>query len=171
MHRHISGFFALLVLFAVSSPARAGRISEKLLALLKQAEQVELLSINPHVRIEAKQPGSFHGWKSLGQTTVKEAEQRKKLLTAFEKGVEIEIAKVAKCFEPRHGIRMVHEGKTIDLVICFTCYRVLVFAGEEQEQSFQIEDSPRAVFDQMLKDAKVRLPPPPGEQKSIETPK
>jgi hypothetical protein len=162
MHGSFSGMVALLVLFTAGSPARADETSKKVLAILKQAEQIELISVDPYLRIDAKQPDSFHGWKLLGQTTIKDAEQRKKLLTAYEEGVTIKVAGVAKCFEPRHGIRVVHDGKTIDLVICFSCIRVLVYSGEEQQGSFQIEESPRAVFDQLLKDAKVRLPPPPG---------
>lgn len=34
---------------------------------------------------------------------------------------------MAACFDPRHGVRAVHGGHTVDLVICFECLSLKVY--------------------------------------------
>jgi hypothetical protein len=65
--------------------------------------------------------------------------------------------RVAACFNPRHGIRASREGKTIDLVICFECLQVYVYAEEGRQGSFLTTSSPQPVFDQVLREAGVPL--------------
>jgi hypothetical protein len=66
-----------------------------------------------------------------------------------------------KCFEPRHGVRAMAGGKTVDLVICFACSEVQVWSddGKDLEGLALIGDSAQAAFDKVLTDAKVPLHP------------
>ncbi|MCZ7648893.1 MAG: hypothetical protein M5U26_27160 [Planctomycetota bacterium] len=158
----------LLALFALAAAgARAeekNRIPEAVQAALEKAESFTLYSLDPRER-EEKPKDAFHGYAVLGQTEVKEAETRKELLAAFKKGVEENQGEMAKCFEPRHGIRVKDGETTHDLVICFECLQVLSYrdAKEEREQHFLVSASPQPAFDAVLKAAGVKLAPKPGE--------
>jgi hypothetical protein len=123
--------------------------------VLEKADQFELLSLNPEPQQE-KSKDDFHGWKVLGKTTVKDEATRKKLIAAFKKGVADNDGRAAKCFNPRHGIRASHDGKTADFVICFECLQVSAFMGDKQS-NFLTTESPASAFNEALKDAKVPL--------------
>jgi hypothetical protein len=100
----------------------------------------------------------FHGYHVLGQTRVTDASQRSRLLSALNQGVQ-EATVTAKCFEPRHGLRVIHEGKTIDLIIAFGCGYALAYVDDQRVPSFDSSQSPEAVFDEALRAAGVPLSP------------
>jgi hypothetical protein len=143
---------------AAQADDKENKIPDDLRAMLEKADQFELLSLNPDETKEKPKDG-FHGWQVLGKTTVKDAEARKKLFAALEKGVAENKGEVARCFNPRHGIRVTHDGKTADLVICFECLQVKAFAGDRRHD-FLVTPSPQPTFDAVLKEAKVPLPEP-----------
>lgn len=130
-------------------------------AALAGAKSLELYSLDPS-RQEDVPKDNFHDWKVLGKTNIAHAEQRKQLISALQNGVAESFGAAAACFNPRHGIRAVHEGKTVDLVICFECFQVQIFVGEEQD-SVLLTDSPQPAFDKLLTDAGVPLPKPAEE--------
>jgi hypothetical protein len=70
-----------------------------------------------------------------------------------------------KCFNPRHGIRVTHDGMTADFVICFECFQVVVYVTGDKEQRFLITASPAPVFNQTLQNAKVPLAREPEKKK------
>jgi hypothetical protein len=166
MHRTSSvllPFLTLLVAAAIAAMTRAAeknQIPEDLRAVLEKGEQFELLSLSPEL-LKEKPKDAFHGWKVLGKTTLKDAEARQKLVAALQKGAKENVGNVKECFNPRHGIRVTHEGKTTDLVICFECFQVQVYRGEKQGNGFPTTGSPQAAFDGALKEAKVPLPEKP----------
>jgi hypothetical protein len=131
-------------------------IPPELHAALRTAEQFELLSLDPD-RQEVEPSEAFHGWKVLGTTTVTEAAVREELIAALENGVRNAFVP-AECFIPRHGIRLTSGGVTTDFVICFQCAQVQAFVADKPAQGFLTTGSPQAVFDNVLKAAKVPLP-------------
>jgi hypothetical protein len=141
---------------ATSAAERVNKIPDDLRTILEKADQLELLSLSPDHN-QRKPKGGFHSWKILGRTTVKDAETRKKLVASFKKGVEENKGKFAKCFNPRHGIRVTHDGKTADFIICFECSQVWVFVGDKREKDILITRSPESAFDRVLKEANVPL--------------
>jgi hypothetical protein len=148
---------AMLVLTLAAGCAERNQIPEDLRTALEKGDSFELYSLNPDRTGEEVKDG-FHGWRVLGKTTIKDAETRKKLLTAFQKGVAENKGIAAGCFNPRHGIRVTHDGKTFDFVICFECYSVAAHVGDKREAGFLITESPQPTFDAVLKEAKVPLP-------------
>ena len=153
---------ALAVLFAAASlgcAAEKNAIPDDLRAALENADQFELLSLDPKPSAEKPRDG-FHGYKVLGQTVVKDADARKKLVDALKKGVAEHDGRVADCFNPRHGIRVTQGGKTAELVICFECYQAHAYLGDKETKGFLLTASPQATFDGVLRDAKVPLPEP-----------
>src|SRR5436190_15427716 len=62
----------------------------------------------------------FHGYKVLKQTEIKEESFQKLIKNTFLKSLT-DRNESAKCFEQRHGLRILRESSTLDLVICFEC--------------------------------------------------
>jgi hypothetical protein len=123
-----------------------------------KAAQFELYSLDPD-RLASKDEkvDLFHGWKVLGKIVVKGADA-KKVRAAVEKGVRDSDGSVAACFNPRHGIRIVTDKKTYDLVICYECLSATVYQGEERAGSFLTARGPENALNGVLRDAKVPLP-------------
>ncbi|APR81891.1 Hypothetical protein A7982_07240 [Minicystis rosea] len=127
---------------------------------LEQATDVELLSLEPHFGPveKGREAAPFHGCEILGKTKIEDASIRRRLVTALEKAAQDNDGVAAACFEPHHALRVTHGGRTLDFVICFQCLQVQVFEGDERTTGFLITDAPRALFDDVLRDAHVRLP-------------
>jgi hypothetical protein len=119
-----------------------------------QAAEIELYSLNPN---PDREKTDFHGWQSLGKTTLK-GEDLKTVRDAVEKGRKESTGDVAGCFIPRHGIRIVREKKTYDLVICYQCLSAAVYDGDKKVGSFLTTRDPVAVLNKVLSAAKVPLP-------------
>ncbi len=100
---------------------------------------------------------SFHGHTILGQTEVKDMLTRRKLGTAFKRGVADHDGSVAACFIPHHGIRARKGDQTVDLVICFKCAQVQVHINGQPAESILISTSPRDTFNDVLRRSRVKL--------------
>lgn len=141
---------------------KPNRLPADVLAVLEKAEELELWSLDPGTG-QPEAADGFHGWKTLGKTTVKKAEIRKSLVASLQKGIAENEGRVAECFIPRHGLRAIASGKTVDLVICFECLRIEAIVGDKHH-FLRTMGSPQAAFDQALRDAQVPLPPKKGEK-------
>ncbi|HVS36600.1 MAG TPA: hypothetical protein VMS17_13640, partial [Gemmataceae bacterium] len=130
-------------------------------AVLEQADQLDVYSLQPPNPPKEKPQVKdvFHEYKVLGKTTIKDAAVRKKLVEEIEKGVANGFG-AAGCFNPRHGLRATHDGKTVDLVICFECTSIEIFNGTAQSFVWTGR-GPQELFDKVLKDADVPLAPKP----------
>lgn len=111
----------------VSFNAGCGRNS---VADLEIPEQLILYSIDGQDYGPENAPKveeTFHGYPVLGKVEIKEAEKREEIIAALKDGIAGSDGTMAKCFWPRHGIRAVEKGQTIDYVICFECYQLQVY--------------------------------------------
>lgn len=152
---------------AMAGEERRNAMPAEAQAILEKATPYELLSLEPSGSDDDedkdKKVEKFHGWRVLGKTAVKEADARKTVLTALVKGMAENDGSAAKCFNPRHGLRAVHDKKTVDLVICFECLQVEVYVDGKQVHPagargpFLTSESPQPTLDMLLKDAKVPL--------------
>ena len=137
---------------AVSRSLR-NRLPAAVVTLLEQADQFELLSLNPKFDMRPFK-GSFHGYKVLAKTGVKDTKTRQRLISALLQGMRENSGNLAACFNPRHGIRAIHKGSHADLVICFECLQFHLFGNAQGE--FLVSRSPQSVFDAVLKAADIR---------------
>ena len=137
-------------------------------AVLEGAMEWELLALDPF-KEKPDPKDAFRGWKILGKTAVKDADARKTLLAALDKGIadhaekrrkerEKGLVRESGCFQPRHGIRATAGGQTVEVLICFECSPVHFFLGERKGQ-VETVDSPQDAFDKVLKDAGVSVAP------------
>jgi hypothetical protein len=154
---------ARVIGFSAQVAGQENKIPDQARAILEKASQFELLSIG-HGPSTKNPTDDFHGWPVIGKTTIKDSNSRNRLVTALEKGVEENKGDSMKCFNPRHGIRVTHDGMTADFVICFECFQVMVYVAGEKER-FLITASPAPVFNRTLQDAKVPLAREPEKKK------
>src|SRR5262245_9650245 len=145
---------AITLTIGCAGKPNGGTIPATAAAALEKADQFELLAIDPKYQDE-KPKDDFHGWRILGRTSIKDANTRKKLVAALKQGAAENDGMFANCFNPRHGIRVTHEGKTIDFLICFECMRVEIYADQMRDGDFLTARSPQPVFDEVLRQAGV----------------
>jgi hypothetical protein len=99
--------------------------------VLRQATALELLALSfdaPTTPELLADPQRFHGFEVLGRTTVTDEATRTQALDLIGRACRENDGMIAACFSPRHGVRAVHGGRTVDLVICFECYSLHVYA-------------------------------------------
>ena len=153
----LSGAAAAIILAIPNYPLpKENRIPEAAKAVLENADRFELFSLDPVYR-ERPPKNAFHGYEVLGKADISDTPTRRKLVSAFERGVAENQGLMAACFNPRHGIWVTRGDKTVDFVICFACDQVHV--GGDVHGFFLVTGSPQPVFDQVLRDAKVPLAP------------
>jgi hypothetical protein len=64
---------------------------------------------------------------------------------------------VARCFDPRHGIRATSGETVADLVICFECLQIEAYVNDKHLQGALTSASPQAFLNGVLRDAKIPL--------------
>lgn len=125
----------------------------------RSVQSVVLYSLEPSSPNGNAKPDAraFHGHAILGELPINDPAQRKKLFAAFRRGVADHDGTLAACFTPRHGLRIVREKTTLDLVICFQCSQVKVYENGVPSETILISTSPRTLFNDTLLDAGIPL--------------
>ena len=153
MIKRILIYTALSILLLSCQEANVGKsnqFSKDILHFLKNSEKFELLSLDPYKNKDLI--NDFHGYQVLGKVALN-METRNKLIQELLKGMD-GAKSVADCFNPRHGIRANHKGKTIDLVICFECLQIYLYKGFSSKANFfLVKELPKPIFDSVLKEA------------------
>jgi hypothetical protein len=84
-------------------------------------------------RGEEKAKGElFHRFPVLGKTDITSAADRRAILAAVKKGIAKSDGHEYKCFWPRHGLRLVQNGRHIEFVICFECAQLDEYTDGQQ---------------------------------------
>lgn len=147
-----------LALFAGCS---TNRLPAEASSALQDGSDFELFSLEPSRRVHESNATTFHDWAILGATKVTDPATREVLIDALKAGVaENSNGMAAACFEPRHGIRVMHDGEQHDFVIFFECYQGQWYTGDERKEGFLLTKSPQPAFDRVLRDASVQLAAP-----------
>lgn len=101
----------------------------------------------------------FHGYDILGRADITDVNEQRALIRALASGVRESDGHTAiLCFNPRHGLHVEENGKSVDFVICFECLQVHAH-GFELGDSFLITDAPRPTFDDSLQRHQIPLAP------------
>jgi hypothetical protein len=88
----------------------------------------------------------------LGKVEITDAEQRHAIMAAVMDGIS-KGGSVTNCFWPRHAIRAVVAGKTIDYVICFHCNQIGIWGDDMKYVATGRDAMP--VLDKYLKAASI----------------
>jgi hypothetical protein len=127
----------------------------KLTGELLKADTIEVFRLDPG-RLSGKGKDAqhnFHDYAILGRTTAGTAEKRKQIATFLGKTFHWNSLRKAACFNPRHGVRGVVGKQTIDLVICFECWRVNVFVDDKPTYGFALTPPKNNLLEQLLREA------------------
>jgi hypothetical protein len=130
------------------------------IADISDQDQLTLYSIDGKRFGPGKNPDAaetFHDYPVLGHFDVIDGQQRRDLLAALRKGMS-DGKQTAKCFWPRHAIRIVSGGKITDYLICFECYHVHIYSDESVTVR-PIDGKQQEAFDRVLKDAGIPIAP------------
>jgi len=128
---------------------------------LANANDFKLLSIDPDHNSGGDSP-RIMGFKILGETEVTFPSERAAIVGEFKKAVANFDNVVASCFDPRHDIRFVFNGKTYDILICFECRSYVVLCDGKHLSGGGVKGTP-VVMNEILKKANVPLPKQPRE--------
>jgi hypothetical protein len=132
-------------------------------AALEQGTEFELLSLEPNGGEETEGENRFYGFEILGALAIDDRITRDELVVAFKRGIADNVDReAAACFAPRHGIRVTHDGKVHEFVICFECYITTWYVDGERGGNVNPTNVGQPEFDRVLKGAGIRLPKPAG---------
>jgi hypothetical protein len=144
-----------LPLVGVSAEDEKNKLPDQIKAVLDKASEFILYSLEPLEKAEKE--NALHGWKVLGETTVKDAETRKKLLSALEKSIAKPETGGAKCFDPRHAISVRQDGKAVEVLMCFECGWVYVYQDGKDVAHIKMDTVAQPLYDGILQDARIPL--------------
>ncbi len=99
----------------------------------------------------------FYGFGILGEATIFDKETMQKLRESFYDGLANDEGTATACFNPRHGLRAVKNGKVLDLVICFECGQAEVFINNKSVGGADVNRRPQSTFDRIYNNAGLEL--------------
>ena len=154
----------IIVVVAIASVGAGCRTQNSFPAetrkVLDSGDRFVLLSIDPtHPALRGEsdsQPKeTFHGYSVLGKTEIRDQKERAALLGALYKGIADSGGFVGLCFNPRHGISATLGDETVDLLICFECLSIQVYAKEQK--TILTTASPQSTFNRALERASLPI--------------
>jgi hypothetical protein len=118
---------------------------------LAKAERMEVFRLKPRPLPEGNPDGkpSFHGYEILLAAPADTGERRKEVTSFLGKALHWDEFRKAFCFNPRHGLRIVSGKRTLDFLLCFECFQVRVYEGEQVRSSLalaRVGDNPIEEF-------------------------
>ena len=99
----------------------------------------------------------FRGIPVLGKVEITDPVKRKEIIDALNVS-KAQGRSVAKCFYPRHGVRVVEGGREVDHLICFECHYLQIYLnGVLKSHEVPISRHAQPVFNKYLDEAKVPI--------------
>ena len=127
----------LAALFGCGKDPLSGAMASALLEAVEGAEVVEIVSLDPEPPeppvgggvVPAVKPGpAFHGWPFLDRSAAVSESDRAALLNDLRKMLRTPSDVAFACFTPRHAVRLKALGGDLDIVICFECLNMEIYA-------------------------------------------
>ena len=111
--------------------------------------------------------GHLYDHQVLGKVEVTNCRQVREVLAAVRRSIWKPPERGANCFWPRHVVRVVKGGETIDMVICFECSRYEVYReGKRTTETTQLlSRDDESLFDKLLSDAGIPLAKMPWDMR------
>lgn len=127
---------------------------------LDESPHMTIYSLDPNDRPSyGRAPGdnTLQGYTVLGKTAIPDVATRQHIVSNLREAIAASGGAYA-CFNPRHGIRVMRDAITYDLVICFECQAVHAFVNNVDIASTPLNGSSQ-VLDAILSAAHIPLPP------------
>jgi hypothetical protein len=109
------------------------KVMAEMVGFLDKANQIELFRLDPNRLPDGKKDGKkeFHGFEILSAIRVETERQCNEATAFLGKTLHWNELRMALCFDPRHGMRVISGKRTLDFLICFACSRVQIFEGKD----------------------------------------
>jgi hypothetical protein len=127
-------------------------------------DEVTLFSIdgselfNPANRDKPNGREWLYGWPVLGEVRIADRDLRRRVVRAVKKDLTSTPREQLLCFRPRHMLRVVEGGRTIDVLICFQCGNHEVYVDGKPPSSTDSSDkSSQELLNKILTEAGVPL--------------
>ncbi len=112
----------------------------------------------------------FHDYPILGQHTLSVTPEMRLIITDLDRAGRAWTGGVAACFMPRHGLRVIRDGKTHDLQICYECFTAILYENSEIVGHLFFASPPTLTpnapnpnaLNAIFRKYGVKLPPPPS---------
>jgi hypothetical protein len=123
--------------------------------------EFEFLSLSP-VHPPANPDGEiFHGFESLGSIKIKNHNIGELMIDSLDKSVGKNLIENARCYWPRHGIRIDHHGDQIELIVCFECGPLTIYRNGQKVYNAKVSNAAKSIFDQILQKEGLPIDTPP----------
>ena len=101
--------------------------------------------------------GEFlYGHHVLGKTLVKDSRNSTRIAGFFKQAIERGSYTWA-CFEPRHALRVIRNGETLDVILCFECRNFHWYVNGESQGELPIHPGLEVTLDYVLRRAGVPI--------------
>ncbi len=116
--------------------------------IFTHGKKVVVYSLDPKQTNTSTGKDNFNDYPVLSKIEVVDPKLQSELKSALIEGMN-QNAIEAKCFNPRHGLRVSSGLKTIDVVICFECNKLEVHSTK-RVNALSVSNSAEALFDRIL---------------------
>lgn len=127
---------------------------------LRHSQQFIIYSLAPDLVTNQydNSAGFFHGFRILGQTTIRDEQQKQTFIDALYRAMaEADMTGMATCHMPRHGLRAIKGNRMVDATVCFKCGDVVFYEAGKASPEVAISNSFKPLFNRILIAAKVPL--------------
>jgi hypothetical protein len=105
----------------------------------------------------------FDDYPVLGRLELA-GDDRERVVNAVRDAIPPKLGVAFGCFNPRHNLRVEHDGATYDLLLCFECLNADIYKNGKKIDgivlSGKMRDASQKVLNDVLTAAKIELPPP-----------
>jgi hypothetical protein len=108
---------------------------------------------------ERNQRIRFYDFPVLGYTRIIDPAVCRAVVAAVKKSMRFAPPQGARCFNPRHVLRVSEGEETVDLVICYECGLYHCYRNGQKERGGTILGDSQPLLDKILTDAGIRLAP------------
>ena len=122
-------------------------------------ERMTLYSIDFRRPARVAQGETFGGYAVFGKIEVTDAKKRRNIASALNAAFSKKNISQAKCFWPRHAIRVSRFGSDWEYVICFSCRNAFVSGKGAPEDIISIADDPAELLNNCLTEAGIEIAP------------
>lgn len=142
------------------------RFSHEVENAIEKASSFSLVSVDPQdweaeeiATIASVPTGDYvRQWKILGKREIDNGKVVD-VLHALKAGIALhDESVIPDCFNPRHAIQIHASNALIEALICYECKQIMFFENGELISNVATSDSPRAYFEQLVRD--LGLPSP-----------
>lgn len=126
----------LFALAGCSASSRPGALPDEL-KLLEGATSIELVALDPLKASMRQSPPAdvMRGFGVLGRATLSDAARCDELVRLIARGIAESDGSAAMCFNPRHGLRVRRDGRTLELLICYECLQMRAWSDAGSTQA------------------------------------